>query len=66
MTRPSDLAPKGKIFKKESFAFENIVFSVNNLRFMEDGSLTIRFFGIKNDSSRSGFEVNFPLLTSTS
>ena len=27
---------------------------------MPDSSLTIYFFGIKNDRSRSGFEVNIP------
>ena len=27
---------------------------------MADNSLTIFFFGIKNDTSRSGFEVNIP------
>lgn len=60
MTRPSDLAPRGKTFDKDENTFTNIILSTNNLNFMEDGSLTIRFFGIKNDTSRSGFEVNIP------
>ena len=31
--------------------------------FNKDGSLTIVFFGIKNDSDRSGFEVRLPCTT---
>lgn len=44
MARPSDLAPtKG--------------FSRHQIEFNEDGSATIRFFGIKNDTDMRGFEV---------
>lgn len=64
MTRPSDLAPKGVNFNPKDFSVNNIVLSLDNIQFMPDGSLTIYFFGIKNDTSRSGFEVNIPTNTS--
>ena len=59
MTRPSDLAPKGVI----SSCAEDIIISpivLGNIDFPVDGLQTINFWGIKNDSSRSGFEVNIP------
>ena len=34
--------------------------SRDHIEFHEDGSLTVRLFGIKNDLSRSGFEVRIP------
>ena len=65
MTRPSDYAPKGKIFYKDNFTFEDIVFSVKNLHIMKDLHITndlhitkglkLFDFGIKNDSTKSGF-----------
>ena len=36
------------------------VLSRDNITFHPDTSVTITFFGIKNDSSRSGFEVRIP------
>lgn len=44
MCRPSDLAPKVGFYRDQ-------------IRFNEDDSMTVLFFGIKNDSNRSGFEV---------
>ena len=35
-------------------------FEIKNVEFLPDKSLTILFFGIKNDTSQSGFEVNIP------
>ena len=55
MTRPSDLAPKGVNLDTRDLSVHNIVLSVDNIHFMADNSLTIFFFGIKNDTSRSGF-----------
>ena len=60
MTRPSDLAPKGVNLNSRDLLVHNIVLSLNNIQFMADNFLTIFFFGIKNDTSRSGFEVNIP------
>ena len=58
MTRPSDLAPKGINLDTLNLSVHNIVLSLDNIQFMADNSLTIFFFRIKNDTSRSGFEVN--------
>ena len=44
MARPSDFAPETG-FKRDQIMFNS------------DGSVTILFFGVKNDSSRLGFEV---------
>ena len=60
MTRPSDLAPKGVTLDKSDLSINNIVLSLDNIHFNEDHSMTIHFFGIKNDTLRSGFEVNIP------
>ena len=60
MTRPSDLAPKATIFDAETGTKEPLVFARNQVTFHEDGSATFRFFGIKNDHSRTGFEVRIP------
>ena len=58
MTRPSDLALKGVNLSSRDISVHNIVLSLDNIQFMVDNYLTIFFFGIKNDTSRSGFEVN--------
>ena len=60
MTRPSDLAPKGVLLNTLDLTVNSIVLSLDNVEFLPDKSLTILFFGIKNDTSRSGFEVNIP------
>ncbi|MEW8544181.1 MAG: hypothetical protein AB2693_11665 [Candidatus Thiodiazotropha sp.] len=60
MSRPSDLAPKGIHFDPKDLSVNNILLSLDNVTFLPDDSLTIHFFGIKNDTSRSGFEVNIP------
>lgn len=60
MSRPSDLAPRGVYFDPKNLSVHNIILSLDNIQFLPDGSLTIHFFGIKNDTTRSGFEVNIP------
>lgn len=60
MSRPSDLAPLARVFNPEACGSESLVFSTDKLIFNSDGSLTIIFFGTKNDSDRSGFEVRIP------
>ena len=44
MCRPSDIAPRLGFFRRQ-------------IRFNDDNSATITFFGIKNDSQRKGFEI---------
>lgn len=60
MARPSDLAPMGMMFDPLAMCAKNQVFSTDNIVFNSDGSMCVRFFGTKNDSTRSGFEVNVP------
>ena len=46
MTRPSDLAPKGvKSSRSEDSTTTQIVLSLDNIVFCEDGSMTIHFWG---------------------
>lgn len=60
MLRPSDIAPKGKYFSALDNSFSSIVFSTDQIVFRDDGGMQITFFGIKNDTNRSGFEVDIP------
>ena len=60
MTRPSDLAPKAKIFDPQSMSSKAVVLSVDDIQFHENGSMTIVFWGIKNDTNRQGFEISIP------
>lgn len=57
MARPSDLAPKGVVFNSKFLSVEKTVLSTNDIQFNDDGSLSVTFWGIKNDSKRQGFEV---------
>ena len=59
MLRPSDIAPKGEIFDHISGDTKKYLFTTDMLSFDSEG-LTVTFIGIKNDSQRSGFEVNIP------
>ncbi|XP_033762656.1 uncharacterized protein LOC117344118 [Pecten maximus] len=65
MLRPSDIAPKSETFNRDIGAIEKVVFSTKQLQFLENGSVKIKFFGIKNDSSRDGFEVTIPNKTTS-
>lgn len=60
MARPSDLAPRGETFDFTDGHCTSLLFTRNQVKFHDDGSLTIVFFGIKNDASRTGFEVRIP------
>jgi len=60
MLRPSDIAPKAKCLNTESLASEQLVFGVDQVSFEENGNLTLKFHGIKNDYSRDGFTVSVP------
>ena len=50
MARPSDLAPKGVVFNSKTLSVEKTVLSTSDIQFNEDGSLSVTFWGIKNDS----------------
>ena len=58
MLRPSDIAPKAEVYDGEEFV--KLELTCNQLRFEDDGSLTIWLHGIKNDSKRDGFQINIP------
>jgi len=60
MARPSDLAPKGVAFDPITLSTKDYVFSADNVEFHMDGSMTVWFFGTKNDTRRTGFEVHVP------
>ncbi len=60
MLRPSDVAPRGLVFNPTSGQREPLLFTLNNVTFLDDGSAKIRFFGIKNDSDRKGFQISLP------
>ena len=60
MLHPSDVAPLARVFDEEKQQFSSVVLSTKDLKFNQDGSLTIIFHGIKNDYKRDGFEVNLP------
>ena len=60
MARPSDLAPKGVHFDPVTMSARQMDLSIDQVSFHNDGSMTITFFGIKNDHDRSGFEVRLP------
>lgn len=57
MLRPSDIAPRGVILDKESGTSHPIIFSTDNLEFLQDGSVKVTIFGVKNDATRTGFVV---------
>ena len=52
MTRPSDLAPKARLFDPQRMSSKSNVLSVDNI---ENGSVI--FWGIKNYTQIQGFEV---------
>jgi hypothetical protein len=60
MTRPSDLAPHGVHLDPETMCVERLSFMTDQIVFNDDHSMTVVFFGIKNDSQRKGFEVRIP------
>ena len=57
MLRPSDVAPKSVIYDADAGVVKSNIFSMDNVCFNLDGSMCVTFFGIKNDTTRSGFKV---------
>jgi hypothetical protein len=60
MLRPSDIAPHARIFDNDTGFSKPVIFSTDNVLFNEDGSASITLAGIKNDTSRDGFQVCLP------
>ena len=61
MLRPSDIAPKSVHFDPTNNQTKGTIFSTNEVEFGADGSLTLTFKGIKNDTDRAGFKTTiFP------
>ncbi len=61
MLRPSDIAPRAKLFNPTDPNSPNLaIFSTDQLEFHPDGSCDMFFHGIKQDSDRSGFQVHLP------
>jgi hypothetical protein len=57
MLRPSDIAPKAVHFNEKTLQQEAWLFTTDNIMFLPSGQAKIVFHGIKNDSSRTGFDV---------
>ena len=57
MLRPSDIAPHARIFDNETGFSKPVIFSTDNITFCEDGSALVTLTGIKNDTTRDGFQV---------
>lgn len=61
MLRPSDIAPNSTRYNSESGQLEPHLFTTREITFRDDGLASIVFFyGIKNDTSRSGFDAHLP------
>lgn len=60
MLRPSDVAPRAESIDITSGIASRFIMTTKQLKFEEDGSLTLWLHGIKNDASRDGFQVNIP------
>lgn len=60
MLRPSDIAPRAEMFDPTSHGSDRVVFSTDQLVFNDDNTVSVSFFGIKNDATRSGFVVTLP------
>jgi len=50
MLRPSDIAPKAEIFNSEDYTTSPIVFSLRDVTFHDEGSMSIMYHGTKNDT----------------
>ena len=60
MLRPSDIAPKAQYFNPVLAIGETFTFNVDQLHFSDDGSLSVVFYGIKNDYVRDGYRIHVP------
>jgi hypothetical protein len=60
MLRPSDIAPRSVVYDPETKKVTNVLFTTDQIKFLENGTMKLTLFGIKNDTSRTGFEVIVP------
>ena len=60
MLRPSDIAPLARRYDASTDLTDKLVMTTDQLQFTSDGFLQVTFFGIKNDSQRTGFQVRLP------
>jgi len=58
MLRPSDVSPNGVVYNPDTGGVEQLTFSTSDITPNDDGSLSITFLGIKNDTHREGFSVS--------
>ena len=61
-TRLILLAPKGIHLDPKDLSIHTIVLSLDNIQFMPDKSLTKHFFGIKSNTTRSGYKPSILLM----
>ena len=57
MLRPSDIALKSMMYNPFSGQLEPQLFTTRQITFHNNGSESITFHGIQNDTSRYGFDV---------
>ena len=57
LLRPSDIAPKSTMYNPFSGQLEPRLFTTRQITFHNNGSASITFHGIQNDTSRPGFDV---------
>ena len=55
MLRPSDIAPKAVFQRPDSSETHAMPFSTEHVKFVDDGSAVLTFFGTKNDTHTHGF-----------
>ena len=55
MLRLSDVAPRAVVINNKTQ--QTVQFSADRIKYLEDGSVSIYFFGIKNDYNREGFRT---------
>ncbi len=60
MARPSDLAPMAEQFDPSVGTSLAYTFTRDQVQFHSDGSMTVTLFGTKNDTGRTGFEIQIP------
>lgn len=60
MLRPSDIAPLAESYNAGSGVVSLVMMTTDQLVFSPDGALQVTFWGIKNDTQRTGFQVSLP------
>ena len=60
MLRPSDIAPKSVKYNLDTNTTERFLFTTDAVHFPENGGVSLKFLGTKNDTNRDGFSVSIP------